>query len=87
MLNDIKVYIDSRTDLYTYSYNHYRDIYEEHRQLVYGNIYYEDIFEEYNIDYVLLYKTNIVATYLKHDKNYTMEYEDDNFILFQRNII
>ena len=87
MLNDIKVYIDSRTDLYTYSYNHYRDIYEEHRQLVYGNIYYEDIFEEYNIDYVLLYKTNIVATYLKHDKNYTIEYEDDNFILFIRNII
>ena len=87
MLNDIKVYIDSRTDLYTYSYNHYRDIYEEHRQLVYGNIYYEDIFEEYNIDYVLLYKANIVATYLRHDENYIVEYEDDNFILFQRNII
>ena len=51
------------------------------------NIYYEDIFEEYNIDYVLLYKANIVATYLRHDENYIVEYEDDNFILFQRNII
>ena len=87
MLNDIKVYIDSRTDLYTYSYNHYRDIYEEHIRLVYGNLYYENIFEEYDINYVLLYKRNIVSTYLYNDKNYTIEYEDDYFILFKRNII
>ena len=87
MLNDIKVYIDSRTDLYTYSYNHCRDIYEEHIRLVYGNLYYENIFEEYDIDYVLLYKSNIVSTYLYNDKNYTIEYEDDYFILFKRNII
>ena len=86
MLNDIPVFIDSRTDLYTYTYNHKRDIFNDYVNVLFFNKYYEDIFSFYDIDYVLMSKNQNINVYLNRDTNYDIIYEDDYFVLFERNV-
>ena len=85
LLNDIKVFIDSRTDLYTKIYNKKEDIFLDYINVMQYKTYYEDIFEKYDIDYILQPNTNWLVTFLKHDDNYTIEYFDNYFTLFKRN--
>ena len=85
MLNDIPVFIDSRTDLYTKTYNHSRDIFNDYVDVIKFNRYYDDVFGEFNINYVLLprYSENIVKFIYRND-NYEVIYEDDFFVMFVR---
>ena len=85
LLNDIKVFVDSRTDLYTKIYNKKEDIFLDYINVMQYKTYYEDIFEKYDIDYILQPNTNWLVTFLKHDDNYTIEYFDNYFTLFKRN--
>ena len=83
IMNNIPVFIDSRTDLYTKIYNGKEDIYKDYINVIKGNIYYEEIFEKYNINYILIEKDSWLSNYIKKDKKYTVEYEDSNFVLFK----
>lgn len=88
ILNDIKVFVDSRTDLYTSSYNGREDIYNNYVNVVMFNTYYEYIFNYYDIEYVLLSQKDNLTKYLSVPSTtnyYTTEYQDENFILFKRN--
>ena len=88
ILNDIKVFVDSRTDLYTSSYNGREDIYNNYINVIMFNTYYEYIFNYYDIDYVLLSQKDNLTNYLpipSITNYYTTEYQDENFILYKRN--
>ena len=85
LLNDIPVFIDSRTDLYTLSYNKKRDIFNDYINVIYFNVYYDDVFKYYEIDYVLMPKYSNLSLFLEHDHKYTIEYSDKYFNLFKRN--
>ena len=41
-------------------------------------------FEKYGITHVLLYKDELINTYIADDVNYNVLYEDDNFILYEK---
>ena len=87
--HDIPVYIDSRADLYTSEYSGLDyDIFDDFFFMANN---YSEKFEFYNITHVLIYKKVDENTYtnlyvmLDKDPNYKMLYEDEEFILFEKN--
>ncbi len=86
ILNDIPVFIDSRTDLYTYTYNKSHDIFNDYMGVIRMGYYYEDVFNYYDIDYVLIPVGSSLDVYLKRDSGYNAVYEDNNFVLWERNV-
>lgn len=81
LLNDIKVFIDSRADLYTKPFNELNyDIFDDYVSVPYNYQYY---FDFYNIDHALIYKGNLLDTHLRNDKKYSILYEDDYFVLYK----
>jgi len=87
ILNDIKVFIDSRTDLYTKSYNKEIDYFDEYIDILYLNKYYEDTFEKYDIEYILIPINTRLSIYLSkgnQQSKYNIIHEDETFILYQR---
>jgi len=90
ILNDIKVFIDSRTDLYTKSYNKKEDIFNNYINTIYFRVHYEIMFDSYDIDYILLPTDSTLSLYMSYGNStslYTVEYSDENFILYKRNIL
>lgn len=90
ILNDIKVFIDSRSDLYTYSYNKTRDIYDDYINIVDFRAYYENLFRKYNIDYVLMPSDNKLLVYLSYGNDnvrYAQEYKDEYFTILKRVVL
>ena len=45
---------------------------------------YKPIFEKYNFNYVLLYLTGPLNSYISEDKDYEIVYYDDNFVLYKK---
>lgn len=84
LLNDIKVFIDSRCDLYTFSYNLKNDYFKEYIDVLNMNTYYEYIFRKYNITHIILKKNSSIVEFLNNDYNYNTIYTDDYFIIYSR---
>lgn len=89
--HDIPVFIDSRAELYTSEYSGFNhDIFDDYFYITNN---YPEKFEFYDISHVLIYKKIEKDTYsplyvsLDKNNNYKTLYEDDNFILFERNKI
>ena len=77
LFNDIKVFIDSRADLYEKNFNHSkRSIVEDAMEINRKN--YNEIFKYYDITHILLYNTNFICDYLKKDENYKIIYKDES---------
>lgn len=77
MFNDVKVFIDSRADLYTDSYNKGITVAQDYIGAITCNKYYADIFKKYDIQYVLIKKNVQLAKMLLHDNNYKVIYQDN----------
>jgi len=86
MYQDVPVFIDSRTDLYTYTYNQTRDIFNDYIDVMSFRCYYEDIFDYYDIEYALIPINSSLDTILNKDSNYERLYYDDYFVFYKRNI-
>lgn len=95
LLNDIPVFIDSRADLYAPEFNGVknddgiyegRDIFSDFINVSSMNSYYEMIFDKYDINYVILYRATKLNIILCRDENYDIEYIDDNFVVYKRNV-
>lgn len=85
LFNDIKVFIDSRADLYEKNFNHSkRSIVEDAMDINRKN--YNEILEYYDITHILLYNTNFICDYLKKDENYKIIYKDERYLLFERKV-
>lgn len=83
LFNDIKVFIDSRADLYTKPFSHLEyDIFDDY---MYSPSNYHEKFDFYKITHVLIYKASAINNVLENDENYNVLYEDDNFVLYEKN--
>ncbi len=85
MLNDIKVFIDSRCDLYLKEFGN-SDIFEEFVNIK-DKYEYEDIFDKYDIQYALLYNKEALNHIIKKDEKYKNIYQDDYFTLYERKVL
>ena len=88
LFRGIPVFIDSRADLYAPEFggNKDEDIFTDFINTSSISKFYEDTFEKYNINYVILLKkskTNMLIT-KTHDANYKELYSDDNFVIYER---
>ena len=83
-LNDIPVFIDSRTEIYCIEFNP-NSILIEWNMVKNGTQDYSYLFEKYNITHVLVYNTEIVNQYIKNDtSNYEKIYSDNCFTLYKK---
>lgn len=88
LFRGIPVFIDSRADLYApeFSGDKDKDIFTDFINTSSISKFYEETFEKYDINYVILLKkskTNMIIT-KTHDANYKELYSDDNFVIYQR---
>ena len=84
LLNDIPVFIDSRADLYTKQFSGLSyDIFDDYSYITNN---YNDVFNFYNITHIFIYKKTLLNELIQRYENYNMLYEDDYFIIYERNI-
>ena len=79
----IKVFLDSRAEMYCKEFNN-TSILEDwlHASRLTGD--YRLIFNKYNFNYVLLYKTEPLNIYVSNDKDYELVYSDEYFMLYKK---
>lgn len=89
----IPVFIDSRADLYAPEFNTTtgkkedgRDIFMDFMKSARLDIWYETIFDKYDITHIILYKTSKMNLIIENtnDGEYKVLHEDSNFILYER---
>ena len=83
----IPVFIDSRCDLYAPEYNGGRDIFMDFMKSSNLDIWFEDIFDKYKINYVILYKNSKMNMIIQdsHLEGYELLHKDDNFVFYKLN--
>lgn len=77
MFNDIKVFIDSRCDLYTKEYNKGVTVADDYMKTVKLEVDYNETVNKYNIEYFLIKKDSSLAKMLLLDVKYKKIYEDN----------
>ena len=80
ILNDIPVFIDSRSDLYTSSFNGGTDIFNECMNITEN---YGRIFKKYDITHILIYKDTYLNQILAASSNYKLVHREDRFMLYE----
>ena len=80
ILNDIPVFIDSRSDLYTSSFNGGTDIFNECMNISNN---YGRIFKKYDITHILIYKDTYLNQILAASPNYKLVHREDRFMLYE----
>ncbi len=87
----IPVFIDSRADLYSPEFNNVKgyknagdNIFDEALDVPSLSIGYEEIFEKYGVNHVMLYDNAKLALLLNEDSNYNLIYNDDDFKIYER---
>lgn len=83
-LNGIKVFLDSRSGMYTEQENKGCRVLEDWSSVSLGRKRYEKVFEEYNITHVLVENNEIINNYICDDKNYEAIYQDNAFTLYEK---
>ena len=88
----IPVFIDSRADLYAPEFNTEtgkaedgRDIFMDFINASYLNVFYEDIFEKYEITHVILYKNSKMNLMISNtnEGKYDCLYQDKYFVIYE----
>lgn len=77
---DIPVFIDSRSDLYTKSFNNTTDIFNECMKITNN---YGRIFKKYEITHILIYKDTYLNQILAVSPNYELVHKEDRFMLYE----
>jgi len=85
LYKDIPVFIDSRCDLYAPEYNGGKDIFMDFIESSNLSIWFEDIFEKYDITHVILYKDSKMNMIIKDGnlEGYELLKEDDKFVFYE----
>lgn len=78
--NDIPVYIDSRSDLYTEPFNKEFDIFDECMNITEN---YGRVFKKYEITHILIYKDTYLNQILAASPNYELVHKDGRFMLYE----
>lgn len=77
---DIPVFIDSRSDLYTKSFNNKTDIFNECMNITEN---YGRIFKKYDITHILIYKDTDLNQILAASSNYELLHREGRFMLYE----
>ena len=86
LYNDIPVFIDSRSDLYTKPFNKLkRDIFNDYYDVV-DNLNYQEVFNYYDVTHILIIKNSMLDRQLKKDNAYKNIYYDKYFTLYERKL-
>ncbi len=85
MLNGIKVFIDSRQDLYLEAYNKNCKVYTDYLSLIRGNTHYRDVFNKYGFEYFIISKDSLLNTYVSNDTSFRKILSDKYSILYSKN--
>ena len=83
-LNGIKVFLDSRSGMYTTQENKDCTVLEDWLAVTNGKKYYQEVFDEYGINYVLVYNDEPLNIYISNDDNYEAVYEDVAFSVYEK---
>ncbi|MCX7745657.1 MAG: hypothetical protein N2645_02035 [Clostridia bacterium] len=83
MFNGIKVFVDSRADLYVPEYNPGCTVLKDYRDTYFGRAYYKEVFQKYRIEYVLVYKGGLVDLLLQRDQSCRLLCEDGKSVLYK----
>ena len=81
MLNDIKVYIDSRCDLYTEEYSNVT-IATDYKKIIECDKEWKDILKEYNINTFLIEVDTSLYTLLSESSEFNEVYRDDTAVIY-----
>ena len=86
LMQDVKVFIDSRADLYTpeFNGNENLDIFTDAVQTASVSKYYEDTFDKYDITHLLIPTNGKSNMFISKDENYEELYKDDHFVIYLR---
>jgi len=82
----IPVFIDSRADLYSPEFNENIDVFSDFLDISNIGLHYEEKFKEYKITHIIMYKNAKLNLFISKDENYTKLYEDEYFVIYERNI-
>lgn len=86
LYQDIPVFIDSRADLYAPEFSGWeQDIFSDFINISSISTYYETKFQEYGITHIITYSNSKLAMLLSRDSNYKELYNDDKFVIYERN--
>lgn len=81
--NGLPVFMDSRAEIYLSTFND-TSIIEDFLSISSGKIHYNDIFEKYDINYVLVEKDSIFKNYIYEDKYWNLLYQDNYFSFYEK---
>lgn len=82
ILNDIKVFIDSRADLYTKEFNSELSQFFEQEMRI--ESFYPFLFEQYRITHALVRVNDIMDIILRNHVDYEEIYNDSSFVIYQK---
>lgn len=86
MLNNRKVFIDSRADLYTNEYNKGTNVAIDYIDAIRCKKDFNKIFEKYNIDYLFISTDSNLYYNVENNPNYETLYKDKNCAVIKVNI-
>lgn len=81
--NGYKTYFDARPEIYSSTFTEGKDILEEYKRVLSGDIDYPEWIKQYDFDYMVVYENNL-KQYLKYCKEYDKVLTDGNCILYKR---
>lgn len=80
--NDIKVFVDSRSEVYCKEFNN-TSILQDYYDLYYFKNYYKGILNKYNFTHLLIENDTPLYQYIYYDKDYKIIYSDVYFTIFE----
>lgn len=86
MLNNRKVFIDSRADLYTTEYNKGTNVAFDYINAIKCQRDFNKIFKEYNIEYLFISTSSSLYYNVEDNTNYNILYKDENSAVIEVNI-
>lgn len=84
-LNGIKVFVDSRSGMYTEQENKNCNVLNDWYSVSEREKNYEEVFEKYEITHILVSNNEYLNKDLSKDENYNLLYDDSSFSLYERN--
>lgn len=84
LFNGIKVFIDSRADLYTFPFNQKQEIFGDSVSLNLMSDYYDDILGKYCMTHIIVEHKEPLNAMISRDSGYRLIYSDDYNLIYER---
>jgi hypothetical protein len=78
-----KVYIDGRAEVFLKSNNKKDDIFKEYYKLEHSRLYYKEVLNKYDFDYLLVSDDETVYYYLDYDTDYKLIHSSSHYRIYE----